>query len=253
MDDETVGSDEFGGEASSAHPWWRRWGIAALAAVVVALVATAVVIGNQESTDDEPVAGPTAPATSDATPPDQTSNATPDETPSASKAATDAPEPQEGGGGEDTKTSPPGESSMDPQEAVREARRAVEDLLAASDAAYQDPNGELEGLSAIASGAAYSEVQAAVAELSDARWRQAGTVEVADVSVGDVDVTSSPEKVELAVCLDTTDVDIVDRAGASVRGPADVGPTRTLHEYRAEYIDGSWMIVDHGLPDDADC
>ncbi|NDL58507.1 hypothetical protein [Phytoactinopolyspora mesophila] len=262
----TIDDGEPDNSSGSGQPWWRRpRGLAALGIGVAAVIVAGVMLATSGSSDEDPRSAERPPAQQTGTPtPDDDQTPVPEPTPNdgspdpeTTTEPTAAPDDDDDDVADDDATSeptsPPADGEIDPDEAVREAERVLAEFLAESDAAYQDPGADLSALAEIAGGVAYSEVQAGVTELESVEWRQSGTVDIVEFRPGDVDVSASPASVELSACLDTADIDLVDKSGDSVRGPVDDGPSRTLHQYRVEHVDGQWMVVDHTFPDDADC
>ncbi|WP_166355371.1 hypothetical protein [Phytoactinopolyspora limicola] len=258
---------ESAGGADTRKPWWRGPRGAALACLAALLIVVGVVLAVRAGGDDDPRAGDI----------DPTAEPAPRDTPTPDVAdgtiAPDATDDPRGDGdeddeadGDDDRTSDEPETDpdttslpdddtdpIDPADAVRAAEQVLGEYLAEADVVYQNPQADLGRVARVADGVALSEVQAAVTEFGNIEWRQRGEVRIAEVEPGEVDVSTAPETVELEACLDTSAIDIVDDSGESVRGPADSGSDRTLHVYRVQRVEGTWLVVDHGLPDDADC
>lgn len=142
---------------------------------------------------------------------------------------------------------------MDPAVAEREAVAALTEYLARVDDVLQNPDADLDAVAEVSSGAAYGEVEAAVAEFEAMGWRQTGAASVVAAEAAKIEVRKAPERVRLHVCVDAGKIDVVDETAASVRTPAGSAPARTLHHYVVTHRDGEWTVTGHSFPDVADC
>lgn len=169
--------------------------------------------------------------------------------PSAAPVAADAPE-------------------VEQIEAVLEAQEAFvpSDRPAPADPANPESSAELgggdepaeldpavvEAAEESAAGAALQEVSASLAEFEHQGWEQRG----APVVVGDPVSAPLPvddgEAVRVTVCLDSSEVTVVDSDGVVVSGKQK--DRRALHNYDLFRQPGqSWQVVQHGFPDDPTC
>ncbi|MFF0991186.1 hypothetical protein [Kocuria nitroreducens] len=165
--------------------------------------------------------------------------------PSAAAVAADAPE-------------------VEPIEAVLEAQEAFvpSELPAPADPANPESSAEL-GTSELdpaavaaaeesASGDALQEVIASLAEFEHQGWEQRGAPVVVGDPVSAPLPTDEGEAVRVTVCLDSSEVTVVDRDGVVVSGKKE--DRRALHNYDLFRQPGqSWQVVQHGFPDDPTC
>ncbi|MFF0903691.1 UNVERIFIED_CONTAM: hypothetical protein RF653_08440 [Kocuria sp. CPCC 205316] len=169
--------------------------------------------------------------------------------PSAAPVAADAPE-------------------VEPIEAVLEAQEAFvpSDRPAPADPANPESSAELGGENGpaeldpavvaaaeeSATGAALQEVIASLAEFEHQGWEQRGTPVVVGDPVSAPLPTDDGEAVRVTVCLDASEVTVVDREGVVVSGKQK--DRKALHNYDLFRQPGqSWQVVQHGFPDDPTC
>ncbi|MEX5306128.1 hypothetical protein RF644_10280 [Kocuria sp. CPCC 205258] len=103
-----------------------------------------------------------------------------------------------------------------------------------------------------AAGAALQEILASLAEFEHQGWEQRGAPVVVGEPVSAPLPTDEGEAVRVTVCLDTSEVTVVDRDGKVVRGKQK--DRKSLHNYDLFRQPGeSWQVVQHGFPDDPNC
>ncbi|GAA1746173.1 hypothetical protein GCM10009767_00940 [Kocuria aegyptia] len=103
-----------------------------------------------------------------------------------------------------------------------------------------------------AAGAALQEVLASLAEFEHQGWEQRGAPVVVGDPVSAPLPTDEGEAVRVTVCLDSSEVTVVDRDGVVVSGKQK--DRRALHNYDLFRQPGeSWQVVQHGFPDDPTC
>ncbi|MEB2526448.1 hypothetical protein [Kocuria rosea] len=169
--------------------------------------------------------------------------------PSAAPVAADAPEVEQI------------EAVLEAQEAfVPSDRPALADpanpessaeLGGANDPAELDP-AAVAAAEENAAGAALQEVLASLAEFEHQGWEQRGAPVVVGDPVSAPLPTDDGEAVRVTVCLDSSEVTVVDRDGVVVSGKQK--DRRALHNYDLFRQPGqSWQVVQHGFPDDPTC
>jgi hypothetical protein len=133
-----------------------------------------------------------------------------------------------------------------------EARRLVEPALEAQVEALTTPDGASEDLLAtVADGAALGAVRAQALEYVENGWTQVGAPRVVSAEVASVDAEADPPTVQVLVCLDHSDVDVLDAEGVSmVDASADA---RVLQLWTLEEQDGRWTLVQQGFTDETRC
>lgn len=130
---------------------------------------------------------------------------------------------------------------------------AAETLVSATNEVLQRADGGFEGIESIATGFVEGELQALAIEREKMGYRQVGEASVSSVAVRDIDLTASPPVALLEVCIDTSDLDVVDSNGTSVADQLYRPDHPVLHLYGAVFIDGLWRLSTHEIPDGATC
>ncbi|MFI7579586.1 hypothetical protein [Kocuria kalidii] len=103
-----------------------------------------------------------------------------------------------------------------------------------------------------ASGAALQEVVASLTEFEHQGWEQRGVPVVVGRPVLAPLPAEGGDAARVTVCLDSSQVTVVDRDGEVVRGPQK--DRRALHNYDLFREPGqSWQVVQHGFPNDPTC
>jgi len=205
----------------------RRWLFASIAAAIVLLVGCVVLAyalmprGNDAATSQDPVPSPTEAA------------------PSTEPLAI---------------TSPPiGALTQDELAEIDRATETAMSLVGSTNEIAQRGDGSSVGVDAIATGFALGELQAMAREQFDLGYRQIGDAVVTGVTASAVDLTTAPATMTLTVCVDVSDVDVLDAAGNSLKASL-YNPSRPVkHIYGAQFTDGVWKIATHDIPDEQDC
>jgi hypothetical protein len=109
----------------------------------------------------------------------------------------------------------------------------------------------LANISDSVTGAMAEEVLATAAEFEAMGWTQSGTPEIVDVRVVRAPTPQEPLDAIVEVCLDSSNVQILDESGRNVR-PADT-PQRSLNIFVLRLVDGSWLVAERTFPADPDC
>jgi hypothetical protein len=103
-----------------------------------------------------------------------------------------------------------------------------------------------------ADGAALQEVMASLTEFEHQGWEQRGVPVVVGKPVSAPLPAEDGEAVRVTVCLDSSEVTVVDRDGVIVSGKQK--DRKALHNYDLFRQPGeSWQVVQHGFPDDPTC
>ncbi len=103
----------------------------------------------------------------------------------------------------------------------------------------------------VAKGAALDSLTASVAEYSDRGWSQVGSPEVVATEVRSIAADATPPRAVLEVCLDYSNVDVVDDSGVSVVDAQ--APRRVLNMFTMDYVEKRWVLVEQDLPVDTEC
>lgn len=141
----------------------------------------------------------------------------------------------------------------DPESATSAVTAAAETLVAASNEVLQRGDGGIEGIESVATGFVEGEMRALAAERIQLGYKQVGTATVTSVTVQSIDLEGEPPTALLGVCVDTSDIDVVDSNGKSVGDQLYRPGHPVLHLYGAVFTDGLWKLSTHEIPDGATC
>ena len=141
----------------------------------------------------------------------------------------------------------------DEDEASEAVVTSVETLVAATNEVLQRGDGSFEGIEAVATGFVEGEVQALAIEREHLGYTQTGEAVVTSVNVRAMDLAASPPTAVLEVCIDTSDLDVLDANGESVADQLYRPGHPVMHLYGAVYVDGLWRLSTHEIPDGATC
>jgi hypothetical protein len=148
---------------------------------------------------------------------------------------------------------PPEQELGGRSESVQDASEVVTVLVEAQNEILQRADGGVEGLELIADGWVKGELEAMALERSHAGLTQVGEARVVSVEATDVDLRADPPVLVLEVCLDTSDIDVLDASGQSV-GDLLYRPGHPVrHLYGAEFVDGRWKVTTHDIPTSSSC
>lgn len=170
--------------------------------------------------------------------------AAPAAAPTASPTPTESTAPS-------TPTPAPSDSELAPDEAAaaQEAEQSLVSLVQLGNEVGADPTASLDGIEELASGFVLGEIQALAAERAQLGYTQTGEAKVTSVTVDDVDLGGRPPSLTLDVCVDVSDIDVLDADGTSLSANMYLPDTPVHHRYGAQQLDGRWKLVSHDLPD----
>lgn len=138
--------------------------------------------------------------------------------------------------------------------AARDAlETTMETLVEASNEVLQRADGGTSGLEGVAVGFVAGEIQALSDEREHLGYKQIGEASVTSVNVRSMDLSAAPPTATLEVCIDTSELDVVDSNGASVADQLYQPDHPVLHLYGAVFTDGLWRVSTHEIPDGATC
>lgn len=144
--------------------------------------------------------------------------------------------------------------SMDPSDVTDDqpADELAEPLVdIRSDALSSPEDADQDMLVTVSEGLARDALESTVAEYRERGWTQIGRPTVVSTKVTAADPDADPPSAELDVCLDYSNVDVVDTAGTSVVDAR--AQTRVLNVFEMEYQDGRWVLVNQTFADDITC
>jgi hypothetical protein len=137
--------------------------------------------------------------------------------------------------------------------ATEAAAISVESLVDATNEVLQRADGGTEGIESVATGFVEGEVQALAAERKQLGYTQVGEATVTSVTVRSIDLAAEPPVAVLEVCIDTSDLDVLDPNGNSVADQLYRPDHPVMHLYGAVFLDGLWKVSTHEIPDGASC
>lgn len=102
-------------------------------------------------------------------------------------------------------------------------------------------------------GAARGEIEAMRQSYADEGLTLVGRPRVVSTELRSIDDESEPRTVVLDVCIDASDVDVLDSNGESVGDRLYRPDAPVLHVYELRQADGEWLISRHAIPADSTC
>ena len=138
-------------------------------------------------------------------------------------------------------------------ESEKSATDAVNALLEATTEITQRADGNTTGIDSIATGFVAGELESLALERSQMGYTQTGAAKIDSVTTRDIDLAATPPSLTLAVCIDTSGIDVLDANGTSLKDRLYEPGVPTLHLYGAQFVDGLWKIATHEIPDNASC
>lgn len=136
---------------------------------------------------------------------------------------------------------------------VEAASAAVASVVAAGNQISIRADGGVAGLESVASGFVWGELQSLAVERQQLGYTQVGEATITRTSVQSIDLDAPLPIVELAVCIDSSSVDVLDANGRSLEGLLYTSEGSVLNIYGANFIDGTWKITTHTIPDNSTC
>lgn len=133
----------------------------------------------------------------------------------------------------------------------QERDELVEPFIAVSAEALTEPSdADLSPVVTVAEGPARDELRALIDEFDANGWSQHGAPEVVSSRVVSVE-EGSPAAIVMEVCLDHSDVEIVDDAGVSQVD--ETAPLRALNIFTLHQTDGRWAVYERTFPVVTEC
>jgi len=136
---------------------------------------------------------------------------------------------------------------------VERAETTAAAVVAATNEIAQRGDGSAVGLDQIATGFVLGELESSAREQFDLGYRQVGEARVTQTTASDVDLSVDPQTMTLTVCVDVSDIDVLDETGKSLKASLYDPGRPVKHVYGAVFEDGVWKLATHQIPDDQDC
>jgi hypothetical protein len=111
---------------------------------------------------------------------------------------------------------------------------------------------DLEVASAVATGAALDEIESRLLEFEVQEWTLRGDTRLEDVTVLESDLDGTPPTATVSVCVDSSDVELLNTDGSAVPKVEGVS-RRAINIYTLAFADDAWRVLDHTFPDDPTC
>lgn len=150
-------------------------------------------------------------------------------------------------------TPTPGPVSDDETVEVARAESVATALVSVVDEIGQRADGSAVGAEAIATGFVLGEIQAKAREQLDLGYTQVGEAVITSITATDVNLAGEPPTMTLTVCVDVSKIDVLDAAGNSLKASLYNPGHPVAHVYGAEFIDDTWKISSHDIPDQQTC
>lgn len=150
-------------------------------------------------------------------------------------------------------TPTPGPVSTDESTEVARAESVATALVSVVDEIGQRADGSAVGAEAIATGFMLGEIQAKAREQLDLGYTQVGEALITSISATDVNLAGEQPTMTLTVCVDVSKIDVLDEAGNSLKASLYNPGHPVAHVYGAEFIDDTWKISSHDIPDQQNC
>ncbi|WP_153392865.1 hypothetical protein [Ornithinicoccus halotolerans] len=220
--------------------------------------------GSEDAQDTAaPPEAATATATEDLAPTTVPDPAPADADAATTTAGTDMAPTTEGSAGHDdstvtvTVTAPPSqpEAATAPPEELAESGPAdelVTPAVVAQARALAAPEAlDTEELADVTDDTMLDQIRAIASDYAMQGWTQVGVPQVVRSEIVDLNEQGDPPTARAEVCLDHSQVDIVDAEGESMRDPD--AQMRVLTIYELEFTDDRWRVVRQTFPDETDC
>jgi len=143
--------------------------------------------------------------------------------------------------------------SADEKVEVGRASASVESVITALDEISQRGDGSAVGVEAIATGWVLGELQSRAREQFDLEYQQTGEAVITSLTPTAVDLAAAPATVTFKVCIDVSDIDVIDAAGNSLKDSLYNPGRPVAHIYGAVFEADTWKISTHDIPDVQDC
>lgn len=170
-------------------------------------------------------------------------------------AADDGADGVSGGSGSDddtdTATDDAGSDPADDSKGESRLRKGAAQYLRDAARALHVGNDAHASMDETATGAALDAALAQAAEFDDNGWHQVGAPRIVSTRIVEDGRDEDPPRITISACVDSSDVDVVDASGVSVRHGSH--PDRSRMLYTLVRRDGDWLVGRQTFPDDPEC
>lgn len=138
---------------------------------------------------------------------------------------------------------------MNPEDAQRGARAAIDGYLASSVALLGKPTDPLDPVAVYAAGEALSEIENQAQQFDAEGTRLSGASRIDGASVTASDLAANPATVTITACVDDTGITVY--TPDQPNGVKGTQRSRTI--FVVAYADQQWKVVSRSFADDAAC
>ncbi len=125
-------------------------------------------------------------------------------------------------------------------------------FLAKSSAALERNDGKA-AVAAYAAGPALGEIQSLAVQYDKEQLSVRGTPKVLGSKIVAADLSSKPQSMTLAVCLDNSPVVVRDVKGRNLSKHRRPSELKVLNLYELQKPADDWLVVNHSIPADSSC
>lgn len=140
--------------------------------------------------------------------------------------------------------------ALDPKKVRAAAKSAMTNYLEIFDAALQGEEIDGKALATVSMGSAKGELEAAVADYSEQKFRQVGDVKVLDIKFPKMSLKGAEPSVVVNVCIDSHQVDVVDELGDSLSAFLFRPGEPIFQTYEMAFSKSAWRVSEHQISDE---
>ena len=152
-----------------------------------------------------------------------------------------------------TSSTPPAAAPTTKDAAAKAATSAARNVVDAINTTLSDPTTVPKDLGTYTSGFVEGEIRALAAERASLGYTQVGSARITSITVRKADLAGSPPTILLDVCIDSSGIDVRDASGTSLKELLYNPGHPVLNVYGAQYVEGTWRITTHDLPEKDTC
>ena len=152
-----------------------------------------------------------------------------------------------------TSSTPPAAAPTTKDAAAKAATSAARNVVDAINTTLSNPTTVPKDLGTYTSGFVEGEIRALAAERASLGYTQVGSARITSITVRKADLAGSPPTILLDVCIDSSDIDVRDASGTSLKELLYNPGHPVLNVYGAQYLKGTWRITTHDLPEKDTC
>ncbi len=125
-------------------------------------------------------------------------------------------------------------------------------FLTRSSAALARNDGKA-AVTTLAAGPALGEIESMAVQNDHEKLTMSGAPKVLGSKVVAADLSSTPQSVTVAVCLDNSPVVLRDAKGRNLSKHRSASVLKVLNLYGVQRVKGTWLVVNHSIPADSSC